>query len=236
MGAYDLSDPASKREYNRRLFRVVATRYDAITRVLSFWQDHSWKQRLLETLPEGDLRRIVDLACGTGDLTEALARRYPSAEITGVDLSPEMLARARRRLKAAAVRFVEADMGELPLSDGSVNLVTGGYAVRNAPDLEALLREVKRVLAPGGLFVILDFSHSHTSLASTFQIGLLRFWGRLWGALLHGNPEVYGYIAESLRRFPSRPELEKRLRQAGFRRVRSRSFFFGLIAITRGRR
>ncbi|MFW6215617.1 MAG: class I SAM-dependent methyltransferase, partial [Alkalispirochaetaceae bacterium] len=117
-----------------------------------------------------------------------------------------------------------------------VDLVTGGYALRNAPDLDRLLAELARVLRPGGSLAILDFSRSSHRFPRELQLGILSFWGRLWGRLLHGNPEVYGYISESLRRFPSTPELEKRLREHGFNSLRSRSFFFGLVTITRARR
>ncbi|MFW5812395.1 MAG: ubiquinone/menaquinone biosynthesis methyltransferase [Alkalispirochaetaceae bacterium] len=234
--SYDLADPGSKREYNRRLFRVVATRYDAITRVLSLWQDRGWKRRLIAGLPDSAVRLAVDIACGTGDLTVAVADRYRQARVVGVDLSPEMLARARRRRAENRVTFVEADMGELPFDTGGVDLVTGGYALRNAPDLDRLLAELARVLRPGGSLAVLDFSRSSHRFPRELQLGILSFWGRLWGRLLHGNPEVYGYISESLRRYTSTPELEKRLGEHGFHSLRSRSFFFGLVTITRARR
>jgi demethylmenaquinone methyltransferase/2-methoxy-6-polyprenyl-1,4-benzoquinol methylase len=247
---YDLTDARSKLEYNRRLFAVVAGRYDAVTTVLSFGRDRSWKRYLVGSLPESGVHEALDIACGTGDLTLAVADRYAGARVVGADLAEEMLARARRNRRrwAAArpehsasvsfetVRFETGDMSDLAYENGRFDLVTAGYAFRNAPDLSAALRSVFRVLRPRGTLAILDFSHAARPTAASLQIGLLRFWGRLWGKLLHDNPEVYGYIAESLRRFPSLPALEEQLREVGFRRVRSRTFFFGLIAVTFARK
>ncbi|MFP4613916.1 MAG: ubiquinone/menaquinone biosynthesis methyltransferase [Spirochaetaceae bacterium] len=232
---YDLADAASKREYNRRLFAVVAGRYDAVTTVLSFGRDRSWKRYLVGSLPAAGVHEALDIACGTGDLTLAVADRYPDARVIGVDLTAEMIARARRK-RSASVRFETGDMSGLPYEERRFDLVTAGYALRNAPDLEKALHSVFRVLRPAGTLAVLDFSHADRPAAASLQIGLLRFWGRLWGRLLHGNPEVYGYIAESLRRFPSRRGLEEQLRGVGFRRVRSRTFFLGLIAVTFARK
>jgi demethylmenaquinone methyltransferase/2-methoxy-6-polyprenyl-1,4-benzoquinol methylase len=250
---YDLADARSKLEYNRRLFAVVAGRYDAVTTVLSFGRDRTWKRYLVASLPEAGVHEALDIACGTGDLTFAVAERYPHAHVTGIDLAAEMLARARRNARrwaaglvaarpaqdpahSGSVRFEMGNMSDLPYEDGRFDLVTAGYAFRNAPDLPAALRSAFRVLRPAGTLAILDFSHADQSASASLQIGLLRIWGRLWGKLLHDNPEVYGYIAESLRRFPSRRALEGQLRGVGFRRVRSRTFFLGLIAVTFARK
>ena len=261
-------DPARKRAHNRRLFTVVVPRYDLVTRVLSFGRDRAWKRRLIAELPpappgapggsgagtspapretgaprETPPPLVLDLACGTGDLTFALAERYPQAEVTGLDLNPEMLDFARRRAAASSPAsvssadpvpsFREGDMQDLPFADGSVWVVTGAYAVRNAPDLRATLAEIRRVLRPDGQLALLEFSHSARRRVSALQLGLLRFWGRLWGRILHRDAEVYGYIADSLAAFPHLDALEHALREAGFTEVRSRRYMFGLLAITR---
>lgn len=235
---YDLSDAGSKREYNRRLFGVVAGRYDAVTTVLSFGRDRTWKRYMVNALPREGVREALDLACGTGDLTYAVAAHYPEARVTGIDLTPEMVRRARRLWRGfeARIGFDIGDMSALPYGEERFDLVTAGYALRNAPNLEATLGEIYRVMTSGGRLGILDFSHADTPGIATLQIGLLRLWGRIWGRLLHGNPEVYGYISESLKRFPSRSGLEQKLRERGFRNVRSRTFFLGIIAVTFARK
>lgn len=248
MAQFDLGEPGSKRDYNRRLFRVVATRYDVITRLLSFGQDRYWKEVLLRRVSRRVPRDILDVACGTGDLTLALARRLPDARVVGMDLTPEMIHRARRRAAraqrraaraggpAGTIQFDLGDMSALTYHDSQFDLVTAGYALRNAPDLTATIAELHRVLRPGGVLGILDFSRSDAPAISAAQVGLLRFWGRLWGRLLHGNPEAYGYIAESLRRFPARSRFLDLLHHGGFRTIRERRFFFGIIAVVIARR
>lgn len=235
---YDLGDAVSKREYNRRLFAVVAGRYDAVTTLLSFGRDRRWKRYLVTSLPRDGVHKALDIACGTGDLTYAVATHSPNARVTGIDLTPEMVRRARRLWRGfeAMIDFAIGDMSALPYPAGHFDLVTGGYALRNAPDLDATLREIYRVLAPKGRLALLDFSHADSPGVASLQIGILRLWGRVWGKLLHDNPEVYGYISESLRRFPSKKGLERKLRQTGFRNVRSRTFFLGLIAVTFARK
>lgn len=241
LSAYNLRDPESKRRYNRKLFSVVATRYDVITRVLSFRQDRRWKKELLQQVAPTEPRTVVDVASGTGDFAIAAAHRFSNAQIIAMDLTPEMLTRGRRnarrrRVPLGRIRFELGDMDDLPYQEGSIDLVTAGYALRNAPSLDSALREIYRVLRPGGSLGILDFSHSRAPVLSLLQIGMLRFWGRLWGRLLHGNPEVYGYIAESLRRFPDHREFLKLLRRKGFEKIRTKRYFLGLVAIITARK
>lgn len=244
MAQFNLGEPQSKRDYNRRLFRVVATRYDLITRLLSFGQDRYWKEVLLRHVIRHAPREILDVACGTGDLTIALAQRFPEAGVTGMDLTPEMIDRARRRAGGAAesggpagsIQFDLGDMSALTYRDTRFDLVTAGYALRNAPELTTTIAELHRVLRPGGVLGVLDFSRSDRSAISAVQVGLLRFWGRLWGRFLHGNPEAYGYIAESLRRFPARSRFLDALHRGGFRNIWERRFFFGIIAVVIARK
>jgi demethylmenaquinone methyltransferase/2-methoxy-6-polyprenyl-1,4-benzoquinol methylase len=231
---FDLRRPASKRDYNRRVFRAVAPRYGVVTRLLSFGMDAWWKRALVTRLPRdaGDAVRALDLACGTGDLSLLLARRFPAGQVEGLDLSPAMLARARRRRGAGSIRFRLGDLGRLPYPAESFRLVTGGYALRNAPDLRQCLREVFRVLSPGGTAAFLDFNRSPVPWLGRLEVRLLSAWGGLWGWLLHGNPEVYAYIAETLALFPDRARFEALLRELGFRRVRSRLPPGGFVSLT----
>ncbi len=233
---FDLRRPASKRDYNRRVFRAVAPRYGVITRLLSFGMDAWWKRALVSRLPHSPGARALDLACGTGDISLLLARRFPGARVEGLDLSPAMLARARRRPGAAGVRFRLGDLNRLPFPAESFHLVTGGYALRNAPDLGRCLGEVFRVLRRGGSAAFLEFNRSPVFWLGRLQLRLLGAWGGLWGLLLHGNPEVYSYIAESLALFPDRVSFERLLREQGFRKVRSLLPPGGFVRLTFARK
>jgi ubiquinone/menaquinone biosynthesis methyltransferase len=238
---FDLSDPERKRAYNRGVFSVVAGRYLVITRLLSFGRDRRWKRRLEDRLPDVAAPRALDLACGTGDITFLLAERYRDGNVVGLDLNEEMLRRARHHARArrpgerdlgATLTFMRADMARLPFGDESFDLVTGGYALRNAPDIEQALREVHRVLRPGGTAGFLDFSRSPVPRRSRAQLALLGLWGWLWGWLLHGNGEVYGYIAASLRAYPDRDRLHRLILRLGFRGLVWQPLFFSMVELT----
>jgi demethylmenaquinone methyltransferase/2-methoxy-6-polyprenyl-1,4-benzoquinol methylase len=225
-----LANPDLKRDYNRHLFKEVAPRYDLITRVLSFGRDAFWKKWMLRQLPSEGVNGVLDLACGTGDITRALASRYPTAKVTGLDLTPKMLELARE-LAPADLRFVEGDMMNTGWEAGSCDIITGGYALRNAPDLDAALSEVHRLLRPGGQAAFLDFSASANPIVRKFHYLLLWSWGALWGLLLHGDPRVYAYIARSLAHFPDRESLHVQFTAHNLPLLKTKRFMFGLIEV-----
>ena len=224
-----LSSPQDKRELNEQLFSVVAPRYDAVTRLLSLNRDRVWKTRMVDALPPMISPVCLDLACGTGDITIRLAAKYPHGRIIGIDLTAAMLERARARCPAPHVQFQRGDMGRTGLETGSVDIVTGGYALRNAADLRELLSEVHRVLKPGGIGSFLDFSKPHDRSLQRAEALLLKSWGGMWGCILHGNPAVYTYIAKSLARFPDRTTLAMMLSSQGFAVESSELLFCGIL-------
>jgi ubiquinone/menaquinone biosynthesis methyltransferase len=226
-----LNSPEKKRYYNEQLFTEIAPRYDFITRALSVWRDGAWKRDLVASLPLQEEPFCLDLACGTGDITLLLAARYPQGRIVGLDITEPMLARARARCTDFNVWFINQDMGHLGFVPGSADIVSGGYALRNAPDLEKAVDEIHQVLKPGGLAAFLDFSKSDGSLSQCLEYWLLKIWAGFWGIMLHGNHEVYGYIAESLRRFPDRGALRRMFQDKGFIIVTSRLYFFGITEL-----
>jgi len=220
--------PERKRAYNERHFAEAASRYDLATRVMSLGRDSAWKQALVAALPDLPSPVCVDLACGTGDVAFLLAGRYPGGVVTGLDLSTPMLAIARERNRFGNVRFERGDLCDLPFPDGSIDVVTGSYALRNAPDLRKAVAEVHRVLSPGGVAAFLDFSNPERSPLRQLQYLLLRGWCGLWGLLLHGTPEIHGYVAESLREFPDRTRLRGIFRENRFEVVTERRYFLGI--------
>ncbi|MGZ9197127.1 MAG: ubiquinone/menaquinone biosynthesis methyltransferase [Candidatus Deferrimicrobiaceae bacterium] len=226
-----LDVPERMRIYNERHFAEAAPRYDVATRAMSLGRDAAWKRSLVDALPDLPSPRCVDLACGTGDVAFLLATRFPDGVVAGVDVSVPMLAIARERNRFANVRFERGDLSDLPFPDGFADVVTGSYALRNAPDLRKTLAEVHRVLSPGGVAAFLDFSNPERPAFRRLQYLLLRNWCGLWGLLLHGTPEIHGYIAESLRTFPDRGRLREILREHRFDVLDERRFFLGITGL-----
>ena len=229
--------PEAKRDYNELLFAEVARRYDLVTRALSLGRDQAWKRALLDSLPDGGATPhggspvCVDLACGTGDVAFALARRYPRGTVSGVDLTSEMLEIARAKNQFPNVSLELGDMHRLSFPSASVDIVTGSYALRNAPALTVALQEIHRVLRPGGTAAFLDFSKSPHRLWQRLTYAVLYVWGALWGLVLHGQPAVYAYIAKSLWHFPDRIALREEFTRVGFVEASSRQFYFGTLEL-----
>jgi ubiquinone/menaquinone biosynthesis methyltransferase len=226
-----LEDAEKKKYYNERVFSEIAPRYDFITRVLSFGRDAAWKRTLVSLLPYHESPVCIDLACGTGDIAFLLAGKYPRGRIAGLDITEPMLDIARHRNAHLNVSLVNQDMGSLEIVSESVNIVTGGYALRNAPDLGTAIDEISRVLKPGGVAAFLDFSKPTANIPQKMEYWSLKLWTGLWGVLLHRNHEVYSYIAESLRRFPDRHRLRNIFQEKGFSVIDSRFFFFGITEL-----
>jgi len=227
----DLSTPARKRQFNELHFAISAPRYDLATRILSFGQDAKWKHYLINALPPLSRPFCLDLACGTGDITFALAERFPQGQIEGLDITPAMLDIARRRNRYQHVVLVQKEMCPLDYPDCCADLIVGGYALRNAPDLKHTLTEIHRVLKPGGIGAFLDFSKPKNRVLQSVEYQLLKMWGGLWGLLLHGDVRVHGYISASLKGYPDRDRLQYLLRKLGFEILRRKQFLLGIIEV-----
>lgn len=223
-----LGNADDKKHLNEAMFSVIAPRYDLITRLFSFWQDASWKRGLMKALPALSQPSCLDLACGTGDLCFLLAEKYPDATILGVDLTPDMLTLARKANRFNHVTFEKGDMGELQAREAHYDIVTGGYALRNAPDLAQTIAEIHRVLKPGGTAAFLDFSKPTGRFAQRVEYTLLKGWTGMWGWILHRNHEVYSYIAESLALYPDREQLQAMFIAQGFTVKVSKLHFLGI--------
>jgi len=227
-----LTTPSKKSTYNEIMFTRIAPVYSVISNVISLGRDSAWKRILIDDLPQSNpVSSCLDLACGTGDLTFLLAERYPKAHIKGVDLTAAMLDRARRKNHYSNVELIQQDICDLAQDSESVDIVTGSYAIRNAPDLVVVLKEVNRVLKPGGVAAFLDLSKPTSRLLQVLEYLFLKFWCSFWGLLLHGSPGLYGYIAESLRFFPDRKLLREQFKECGLEVISSRKLYLGVLEI-----
>jgi demethylmenaquinone methyltransferase / 2-methoxy-6-polyprenyl-1,4-benzoquinol methylase len=207
------------------MFDRIAPVYDVMNRVMTAGLDLRWRRlAALAVVRPGD--RVLDGACGTGDLAVA-DLRAGAGSVVGVDFSARMLERARR--KAPEVEWVEGDLLALPFEDASFDSATVGFGIRNVADLEGALGELRRVLRPGGRLGILEITQPR---------GLLRPFYRVWfdrlvpllGRLLPGG-SAYSYLPRSVTRFPPAEELARLLERAGFADVRFRLLAGSIIAL-----
>jgi len=225
----DFASPERKQQVTRDVFARLAPAYDRFTPGLSFWRDRAWKRQLVAALPSPAQPACLDLACGTGDLCFLLAQRFPTSRILGTDITDAMLELARTRNHSAQVEFANADMMHTRLPAASFDLITGGYALRNAPDLNGALAEIARLLKPGGAAAFLDFSNPPQPLLRKLYRFLLQLWTSLWGLALYGNPKLFTYITASLNAYPDRVELRRRFAAHGMSTIGSRLHMFGLL-------
>ena len=212
----------------RTMFDRIAPFYDLMNRVMTAGLDGRWRRLTARSVVRpGD--RVLDGCCGTGDL--ALADERAGGRVIGLDFSERMLERARH--KSASIEWVRGDLLELPFDDASFEAATVGFGVRNVADLDRSLRELRRVLRPGGRLGILEITEPR---------GLLRPFYRLWfygivpllvGRVLRGG-SAYSYLPASVRRFPGPEDLSVLLERAGFGDVSFRLLAGGIVALHRG--
>jgi len=229
----------------QEMFSRIAPRYDFLNHFLSFNFDRLWRRRTARRFRHILARRdarVLDLCCGTGDLSLALGRAG-RANVFGADFAHAMLILARRKgsrgsgkSRGAAALFLEADALLLPLADASCDLVTNAFGFRNLSNYERGLREMLRVLRPGGEVGILEFSEPQAA----FFGALYRFYFArmlpLLGGAISGSARAYSYLPSSVEKFPLPDELAGLLRRAGFTEVRFERWTAGCVALHTARR
>ena len=213
----------------RGMFDRIAPIYDVMNRVMTVGLDRRWRKlAVTEVVWPGD--RVLDACCGTGDLAVEAERR--GGRVVGLDFSERMLERARK--KSVAIEWVQGDALALPFGDREFDAATVGFGVRNLADLEGGLRELARVLKPGGRVAVLEITRPR---------GILKPFFRLWfdgvvpvlGKVLPGG-EAYTYLPASVRRFPGPDDLSALFESAGFESVRYRLLGGGIVALHVGTR
>lgn len=223
---------AQRRDFVRALFDGVAPRYDLMNDLMSFGLHRYWKammaRRVADALPpQGGV--LVDLAGGTGDVALAVRHRSATARMVVVDASSGMLEVARSRA-AGTLELVHASAEDLPLEDASVDVVSLAFGLRNMTDPAAALREVNRVLKPGGRIVLLEFSKPQAWFAPFYGL-FSRFVIPALGAAIATNRGAYRYLVESIRLFPDADSISRELAEAGFADIAVRRFMFGVAAL-----
>lgn len=227
----------------REMFTSIAPRYDLLNHVLSLNVDRLWWRRTARTFRHILIRseaRALDLCCGTGDMTFALRRQAGknSTRIMGADFAHAMLQRATAksaRLKDLSPDWVEADALILPFPSERFDLVTSAFGFRNLADYDRGLREIVRVLRPGGECGILDFSEPKGMTGTLYRIYFKQVLPRI-GTMISGVRGPYAYLPASVLRFPDPEEMLQRMKAAGFAEVTWTPYTFGIAGLYRGRK
>jgi len=204
----------------RIMFNGISHRYDFLNHFLSLGTDHRWRKKLVKIVSEKNPRRILDVATGTGDLAIALADLKPEL-ITGIDIAENMLAIARKKVAAARLEDIismkEGDAEHIPFPDDAFDAVTVAFGVRNFENLLDGLKEMRRVLKPGAILVVLEFSHPGKFPVKQLYTYYSRFLIPLFGRMISGNDEAYRYLPDSIRHFPSGKDFIEILKEAGLK-------------------
>ena len=220
------------------LFAAIAGRYDLLNDLQSFGLHRRWKRRVVELAVVNPGDRALDLCCGTGDLTLALAQR--GAEVVGLDFSGAMLEiaekRRQRNLKSqiSNLKFVRGDAQRIPFPDQSFDVVTVGYGLRNLTDWEAGLAEMHRVAKPGARLVVLDFGKPPNPVWRAVYFAHLKISVPLLGRIFCGNAQAYAYILESLKHYPAQAGVAAKMRELKLANVRVTNLLGGAMAINCG--
>ncbi len=211
------------------MFDGIAGRYDFLNRLLSFRRDVAWRKEAIKAAEIETGHRVLDLACGTGDMMLEIGRRAPGASVTGGDFSLNMLVAAKNKIPDGI--FTAADAHFLPFGDETFDRITIAFGFRNVTDKSKGLYELYRVLKNGGKLVILEFSEPENKAFAA----LYRFYFKkilpLIGGLISGNRNAYEYLPDSVYKFPKRPEYGKMIADAGFKNFRFIPMTFGIITI-----
>jgi len=233
---YRIVGPGEKKPLVRGVFDSVAGRYDLMNDLMSVGIHRLWKRDLVEHLGPRPGQRLLDVAGGTGDVALRLHRRTGgAARVTVCDLTPAMLAVGRDRAidagVAAGIDWVCGDAEHLPFRSGTIDGYTIAFGLRNVTDIDAALREARRVLRPGGRFLCLEFSRlAVPGLDRLYDLYSFEVLPRL-GRWIAGDADSYRYLAESIRRFPPQEELVERMVAAGLVRAGYTNLTGGIVAL-----
>ena len=225
----------SKKEQVAEMFNAISPKYDALNRILSAGIDQSWRRKTLREIRATGALNLLDVATGTADLALALAKGIPGSKVVGVDISAGMLEVGRSKVRArdleGRVRLDLGDGEQLPYEESSFGAVTVAFGVRNFENLEQGLRDMRRVLEPGGTLAVLEFSQPTAwPLRSLYLFYFKNILPRI-GRMVSKDASAYTYLPNSVQAFPYGEAFAAKLREAGFKSVRVRPLTFGIASL-----
>lgn len=225
----------SKKEQVKTMFDNIAHRYDFLNRFLSLGIDKGWRKKAIKMLAEHKPKQILDVATGTADFAIETLKLNPE-KVIGVDISSGMLEIGKKKLKALNEERISLELGDsenLRFEDNSFDAVIVAFGVRNFENLEKGMQEIFRVLKPGGVAMVLEFSkpRGFFALIYAFYFNVIL---PLWGKLFSGDNSAYTYLPESVKAFPEGEEFKSILTQCGYQNVNDRRLTFGICSIYTG--
>lgn len=216
------------------MFDGIAPRYDLLNHLLSLGIDRGWRRKAVKAVCAGDPARVLDVATGTGDLAIAIAHALPGVEVTGIDLSEQMLSIGAKKAAGFPITLQTGDACALSFDDGSFDAVSAAFGVRNFEDVERGVGEMARVLRPGGSMVVLEFSTPRNGLfAGLFRCYFHRLLPAI-GGMISGDRNAYRYLPESVDGFPAPDEFLKLMERAGITNGRARRLTGGIACLYTG--
>jgi len=232
VGHFKMPDRGEKSKFVRENFEKIASHYDRFNDWNSFFLHRSWKNTLVRWLQEANPESVLDLCCGTGDIAFRISKLKSVRKLYAVDFSPSMLAFAKERLQHESTSRVVIQIGDaMDLKDwenSSLDAVTMGFGLRNVQDLRKCLREIHRILKPGGLFLNLDVGKVQNPAIRFFaDFYFFRIVPWIGYALWGGKNEMFDYLPVSSLSYPSQEELKTILQQEGFTNIKYKNFAFG---------
>lgn len=225
---------SDKRTQVALMFDTIASRYDFLNHFLSAGIDRIWRKKAIRRLKGLPAARILDVATGTADLALESMVLKP-AHITGIDIAPRMLAQGRAKIRkkgyGATIQLQEGDAEAISFPDASFDAVTCAFGVRNFAHLDKGLKEMCRVLRPGGKVVILEFAKPRIFPVKQLYTLYFHILLPLWGKLISRDPRAYSYLPESVQEFPDRSAFARHLKEAGFSHARWEMLGFGITGL-----
>jgi demethylmenaquinone methyltransferase/2-methoxy-6-polyprenyl-1,4-benzoquinol methylase len=222
----------------RRMFDRIADVYENLNHILSFGQDFFWRRKLVDSVDKESKLRVLDLATGTGDILLSLLNRNSNiTEAVGLDISENMLALCHKKIQrhkfSDRVKLVHADATNNTFADETFDLVTMGFGIRNTPDIFKTLKEIYRLLRPGGKVLILEFSMPTNPILKTCYLLYLHLFLPFTGRLLSGDKHAYKYLKTSIMNFID-TDFTSVMHDAGFLHIHANPLTFGIACLYQG--
>jgi demethylmenaquinone methyltransferase/2-methoxy-6-polyprenyl-1,4-benzoquinol methylase len=220
-----------------QMFDRIAPRYDLLNRLLSLRRDAAWRRALVRRLPDRSAMRVLDLATGTGDVLEAAIKVRPSLRLAaGLDPAAHMLSAAARKMnaKTGKAALIRGDAMRMPFAQDAFDAVTIAFGVRNLPDMHDALREMHRVLKPGAVCLILEFSLPRNPLLRAVYLAYFRAALPRIGGLVSGDREAYRYLNQTVESFPYGSAFIRAMEAAGFKKAAAAELTFGIATLYQG--